>query len=208
MDDVTGGSGLIDVLAERFADVAKAALEHLTDHDCDGACYRCLRTYRNARYSHHLDWRTAMGFLRNAAVLGSLVAAGVERDADDDQLVAYAEAAAEGCGSPAELRLLRALRENGVPEPEKQFAITRANGTLLSVADFAWPSARLLVYVDGLRYHSSRARREFDSRQTRELQSMGWTVMRFMGTELWRRLDACVAEIGTASNAGLTLKSV
>ena len=198
IDDVTGGSGIVQELAGSFRDVARAALEHLAGHTCDTACYRCLRTYGNARYSSHLDWRSAMGFLRNAAGVEGLSEVSREVVAGGLDEAAWQEAYAYGCGSPAEYRLLRGLLDAGLPKPSQQFEIVRENGSTLTLADFAYPEEKLLLYVDGLQYHSTRRQREHDSRQTRELQALGWHVLRFLGTEVWHRLDACVADVGHA----------
>lgn len=197
IDDVTGGSGIIEQIVEGFPRVAAAALEHLDGHGCDSACYRCLRTYRNARYSGFLDWRQSIGFLRAAASVDRLTptAHRPERTGEGPD---WDEARAEGCESPAELRLLRALRGDGLPEPEKQVEVKRASGSVISRADFGYPEQRILIYVDGLQYHSSRKRRELDARQTRELSALGWTVMRFLGTELWTRMKSCVADVRAA----------
>ena len=196
IDDVLGGSGIIQEITSHFARVAQAALEHLDGHACDSACYRCLRTYRNARYSGFLSWRSALGFLENAHAAGELLRVEAQdRTLDEQERDAWREARAEGCDSPAELRLLRALRAAGAPEPEKQYVVTRQNGRLLSYADFAWPEQRLLVYVDGLRYHSTKAARERDARQTRELDELGWDPLRFLGSEVWAAPERCVEEI-------------
>lgn len=208
VDDVIGGSGVIQEIVESFQSVARAALEHLADHDCDSSCYRCLRTYRNARYAKHLFWRSALGFLEYAASEGLKRVGEEDLTLEEQDTGAWREALEEGCGSPLELKLLRALRELGIPEPNKQFEIVRPNGSLLSLADFAWPQQRLLVYADGLKYHSTRAGRERDSRITRELQDMGWRVSRYLGSEIWRDPVTCAEQIqasltkGAASNSG------
>jgi superfamily II DNA/RNA helicase/very-short-patch-repair endonuclease len=195
IDDVTGGSGIVAQLAASLPSVARAALEHLADHSCHSSCYRCLRTYYNARYSQFLDWRSAMGFLRNAAAADRLNEIGHDVIAMGLGEAAWQEAREHGCGSPAEYRLLRALLDAGLPDPMRQFEILRQHGSLLTIADFAYPDAKLLVYVDSLQHHSTRRQREHDARQTRELQAMGWHVLRFLGTEVWHQPEACANDI-------------
>jgi superfamily II DNA/RNA helicase/very-short-patch-repair endonuclease len=195
IDDVTGGSGTVERLAASFSSVARAALEHLADHSCDSACYRCLRTYHNARYSNFLEWRSAMGFLRNAAGADRLTEIGHEEIALGLGESAWQEALQHGCGSPAEYRLLRAMLDAGLPDPTRQFEILRQNGSVLTVADFAYPGEKLLIYVDSLQHHSSRRQREHDARQTRELQELGWHVLRFLGTEVYHRPEACAVDV-------------
>jgi Lhr-like helicase len=202
IDEVIGGSGVISEIVQNFAEVARAALEHLADHDCESSCYRCLRTYRNARYARHLSWRSAVGFLENAAAESLTLVKEEDLTRDEQDSEAWREAREEGCGSPAELRLLKALRDLGVPEPQKQYELKRANGSLLSSADFAWPGERVLVYVDGLKYHSTKSGRERDARITRELQQNGWRVERFLGSEVWRDPSACASQIGILLSGG------
>jgi len=196
IDEVIGGSGIIPEIVQNFASVARAALEHLSDHDCDTACYRCLRTYRNARYARFLAWRSALGFLENAAAQPLERKTVEDRTRGDQDTAAWIEARSEGCGSPIELILLNALRGAGVPEPEKQYNLTRSNGSLISSADFAWPQQRVLAYVDGLRYHSTKGGRECDARITRQLQADGWRVERFLGSEVWKDPSGCAEILG------------
>jgi very-short-patch-repair endonuclease len=136
-----------------------------------------------------------MGFLRNAAGADQLTEIGHEEIALGLGEAAWQEALKHGCGSPAEYRLLRAMLDAGLPEPTRQFEILRQNGSLLTVADFAYPGERLLIYVDSLQHHSSRRQREHDARQTRELQELGWHVLRFLGTEVYHRPAACAADV-------------
>ncbi|MGH7728732.1 MAG: DEAD/DEAH box helicase [Vulcanimicrobiaceae bacterium] len=208
IDRIVGGSGVIDLIAREFSRVAKAALQHLGGHDCERSCYRCLRTYRTAWRGDVLDWRSTIGFLRNAAELdlapGPPAAAcgSFEHDAE------WERARAEGCDSPAELRLLEALRAADVQEPEKQYRIDRSPGHVLTVADFAWPEQRLLVYVDGLAFHNTRRQRIHDARQQRALQDLGWRVSRFLGAEVYGDAQRCVHDIERALAATMPMQPV
>lgn len=196
IDDVVGGAGLINEIVAHFPRIAKAALEHLDGHEnCDSACYRCLRNYRNARQSRYLDWRSAIGFLANAAGTKELVLTGDEPAIPADQRAVWDAARAAGCESPAEHRLLIGIREAGLPEPTLQYDVKRPNGSLISRADFAYPDRKILIYVDGIPHHSSRRHRERDARQTRELEGLDWRVIRFFGTEVWNRLPSCVKDL-------------
>lgn len=195
VDSVLGGSGILREVATRLPEVARAALEHLRDHECPSSCYRCLRTYRNQRVHGLLDWRL---------VLAQLQAAGADHVEDQGEAPApshrtrgpeWDEAREEGCGSPLELRLLRTMREVGLPEPEKQFEVHTDSGRLLTVADFAYPEQRVLVYVDGLAFHSSLRQRIHDAAQTNDLQVMGFHVLRFLGPQVYRNTQQCVSAI-------------
>ena len=49
----------------------------------------------------------------------------------------WEEARQEGCQSPAELCLLKAIRAAGLPEPEKQYRVTDEQGNLVTIPDLA-----------------------------------------------------------------------
>ena len=109
----------------------------------------------------------------------------------------WEEARAERCDSPQELRLLKAIREDGtLPEPVKQHTVYDA-GRILTRADFAYLDCQpqLLIYVDGLEWHSAPRQRVHDNRITNRLQALGYHVVRFLGTETHNAPQACVAQI-------------
>jgi len=182
----------------RFPDVARAALEHLRDHDCPCSCYRCLRSYRNQRVHGLLNWRLVVPYL-NAAVLENVEQVGAQRPVATTEGPEWDEARREGCGSPMELRLLRAMREAGLDEPEKQYEVHRTDGTLITIADFAYPQHRLLIYVDGLAFHSLLRQRIHDAAQTNHLQNMGYRVLRFLGPQVMATPGDCVRSIREAT---------
>ena len=197
IDDVLGGSGILQELTARFPAVAAAASEHLRGHECPSSCYRCLRHYRNQRIHRLLSWRLVAPYLAVVAaetIRETVTAAPAVTQEGPD----WEEARREGCGSPLELRLLRAIREAGLPEPDKQVSISSSAGRLLTVADFAYQDAQLLIYVDGLAFHSSLRMRIHDANQTNQVQAMGYRVLRFVGPQVYSRVDMCVDQIRNA----------
>ncbi len=60
-DPMPGGSGLLDRLCERFADIVDAAREVVANCPaaCASSCIDCLQTFRNAYYHRDLDRATA-----------------------------------------------------------------------------------------------------------------------------------------------------
>ena len=199
IDPVLGGSGLLQRLAENLPAVSRAALEHLDGHDCPNSCYRCLRSYRNQRLHRLLDWRLAVPYLR--ALTGEKVIQ--EGPIQGIQPVPgnvgpeWDEARAQGCESPQELNLLKAIRTDGsLPEPTKQHEVWD-DGRVLTRADFAFLTSdkRVLVYVDGLQWHSSVRQRTLDNRITNRLQMMDYLVLRFLGSEVQHTPEVCVSQI-------------
>jgi hypothetical protein len=69
-----------------------------------------------------------------------------------------------------------------VPRPETNAWVS--DGEKLVEVDFAWRDARVIVEVDGGRYHSTRWRRRQDAAKTTALQAQGWTVHRFSDIEI------------------------
>jgi hypothetical protein len=109
------------------------------------------------------------------------------------------EARREGCESPIELRLLRAIRESGLPEPLKQLVVADDRGRVITRADFAYQEPRrVLIYADGLAFHSSVRQRIHDTRITNQLQAANWQVLRFVGPDITRSVEGCVRQIRMA----------
>jgi ATP-dependent helicase YprA (DUF1998 family) len=205
IDRVRGGSGILQRLARSFPRVAEYALKHLDSHSCPNSCYRCLRTYRNQRWHKLLDWRFVIPFL-NALKGETVVEAGVVRGAAPAPSTEGPEwdaARAEGCESPQELRLLQAIRsDGGLPEPTKQYEVLDG-GRLLTRADLAFLDCnpKLLVYVDGLQWHSSVRQRTHDNRVTNRLQMLNYRVLRFLGTEVQNHTANCLSQIRQAKRS-------
>jgi ATP-dependent helicase YprA (DUF1998 family) len=202
IDRVVGGSGVLQRLANNFPRVAGSALRHLDGHECPSSCYRCLRSYRNQRWHKMLDWRLVVPFLRPLAsetvtAVGAISAAAPTPSLEGPE---WDEARGEGCESPQELRLLNAIRADGtLPEPVKQHEVSDA-GRLLTRADFAYLDCdpKILIYVDGLQWHSSIRQRVHDGRTTNRLQMLGFRVLRFLGTETHNTPESCVDQIRQA----------
>ena len=84
--------------------------------------------------------------------------------------------------SELERRFLALCQAAGVPAPSVNLLIDLPGGQL--EADFAWPSRRLIVEVDGHKMHGTRLAFERDRRRDQRLACAGWRVVRFT----WRQL--------------------
>ena len=69
------------------------------------------------------------------------------------------------------------FREFGVSLPKGNQWVW--DGEKLVEVDFVWFDERLIVEVDGGRYHSTRWRRRQDAAKTAALRAQGWKVLRF-----------------------------
>jgi very-short-patch-repair endonuclease len=102
-----------------------------------------------------------------------------------------------------ETRLLRVIRDGGLPKPETQHSI-RIGGKVIATVDFAYPDLKLVIEADGRRFHSSRADFERDRERLNALAALGWRVLRITWTALTRRPAKVVDEITQAMTAPAT----
>jgi very-short-patch-repair endonuclease len=54
---------------------------------------------------------------------------------------------------------------------------------------------KVLIYVDGLQWHSSVRQRTLDNRITNRLQMKDYVVLRFLGSEVQHAPEVCVSQI-------------
>ena len=80
--------------------------------------------------------------------------------------------------SDLERRFLELLHTHELPLPEVNARIGPYE------VDFLWRKERLVVELDGYAYHSDRASFAADCRRDRELQALGFSVMRFADSEV------------------------
>jgi MrfA Zn-binding domain len=151
IDPSLGGTGYLRRIADEFNEVAKTAIEHLDHPNCESACYRCLKSYRNQRHHEYLQWPLVMPHLQTLADLVPISRPVEAKDIDDPK--PWLEAYSAGVGSPLELQFLRLFEKYGF-SPEKQVPLSVGIGlSPITVADFAVPSRRLAIYIDGAAFH-------------------------------------------------------
>lgn len=78
--------------------------------------------------------------------------------------------------SQAEARVLRWLMVRGFPDPARQFVVTES-GAFVARVDFAWQRARVILEVDGWRWHRSPERFVADRARWTRLRAAGWDVI-------------------------------
>lgn len=90
--------------------------------------------------------------------------------------------------SVLERRLLRVLRDGGLPEPCSQFRLPwrPASGERV---DFAYPAAKVLIEADGRRWHSRMTQMATDRARDREVLNQGWRPYRFVWEDITERPD-------------------
>lgn len=93
--------------------------------------------------------------------------------------------------SVLERRFLRLIRAAGLPEPQRQAPLPwRPQAP--SRVDFLYPEHRVIIEVDGRRWHARMDQMAADRRRDREAQNHGYRVYRFVWEEVTRQPeDVC-----------------
>jgi len=180
-DTLPGGTGFLAQMLEYWDVICERGIAALNQCTCEEACYQCLQHFRNQQYHAVLNRHDAAELLegmRGVIQRQHMIPARVT-ESDDDSVTERTE-------SPAEDRFLRTLEAHGfAPPPETQFRVDLGNANY-TVADFAWPDAKVLVFIDGTSMHlhgdPDRARR--DRQKRRQAQMLGWMVVVITAQEL------------------------
>jgi very-short-patch-repair endonuclease len=101
--------------------------------------------------------------------------------------------------SVLETRFLQLVRSAGLPAPTPQFQV-RLGERVVARLDFAYPSRRIAIELDGAAYHSGRLAEGRDRRRDNSLGALGWRVLRFDWDDVTRRTDYV---LGTMRSLGL-----
>jgi very-short-patch-repair endonuclease len=198
-----GGAGYLEQLAADLGSWAKAAQGRLFNHDCERACYRCLKSARN-QFDHALlnkeVIRSVLFQLAEAQPMDEPRSgrAGDGRTATVNWLdgLNIEQTKTPTADTVIERALLDAIRNRGrLPEPTAQYEIPDQTGKRLTVPDFAYPDRRIAIYCDGFAYHGKREALESDAQKRNLLQSMGWAVLTFWGRQILRNPAACEEQI-------------
>lgn len=209
-ETIPGGAGYLERLAEHLQQWATRTEDLLYGHECAGACYLCLKSYRNQFAHAKLNKFLVTDFL--FALSSSQVASDPFESATGeghkqtrqkiDELVAEAASQPRGPESPIEVRLLEAIRAHpNLPEPVCQHTITDENGRIITVPDFAYPDQKVAIYCDGFAYHGNQDTLVSDAEKRNRLQSDGWMVLTFWGRTILNKQESCTERIAKAMAA-------
>ena len=75
------------------------------------------------------------------------------------------------------------IRRAGLPPPQPQFRVLDG-GRFVGRFDFAYPDAKLIIEVDGYRWHSGNQAWQRDRKRDNVLNRLGWTILRFTAEDL------------------------
>jgi hypothetical protein len=102
--------------------------------------------------------------------------------------------------SSLEAAYLRVVRKYGLPEPQRQHLPPWAVQDGIGRVDFAYPVHRLLIEVDGRRWHSRDAAFDEDRRRDQEAAMAGWRVLRFTWRHVIDRPQDVAQAVRTVTN--------
>jgi len=88
--------------------------------------------------------------------------------------------------SVLERRMLRLLERAGLPRPECQVRVPRADGRV-AFLDFAYPNVRVGIEMDGHAWHSTPAQRQRDHERQNQVVNADWSILRFTFDDVTQR---------------------
>ena len=137
-----GGAGYLEQLARDLPNWARSTQERLYMHECERACYRCLKSSRNQMDHALLDKelvRSALFHLSEAqAIAQPRMGTASEGQHSTAEWSAKTFAQVPTYDTPRESKLLQAIRHAArLPKPLAQPEPTTADAPLLPVPDFA-----------------------------------------------------------------------
>lgn len=98
--------------------------------------------------------------------------------------------------SPIEQALFEAmLKHADLTRIETQYIIRDKTESLVSRADFAFPSLKYAVYCDGKQWHLREDRWQRDWRQRNKLTELGWIFSVFTGSDIHHNPNECATQV-------------
>jgi len=107
--------------------------------------------------------------------------------------------------SALERRFHQIVREAGLPPMSAQVDLTDEEGWWGRV-DALYPDARIIVEIDGDRWHTALRHRQRDTERRRQWAEMGYLVLSFSEQEVWHRRDHVVAVLRDARRTRIAFR--
>jgi very-short-patch-repair endonuclease len=99
--------------------------------------------------------------------------------------------------STLERKFVELITASELPDPVAQFRPPWWEGRS-GIADYAFPDDRIIVEIDGRRWHSRNETYDDDRRRDNAAQLAGWRVFRFTWDDIVRRPDYVIATLSAA----------
>jgi len=103
--------------------------------------------------------------------------------------------------SQLESEFLRIMQAAGIELPVSQVRIVKRGGRLIARVDFVYPEIRLVIELDGERYHTDRDTFRRDRRKQNDLTLEGYRVLRFTAWDVFAAPEYVVAAVVAALSA-------
>lgn len=87
--------------------------------------------------------------------------------------------------SDLEKKVLRCLRDAGLPTPRLQYQIFDGD-TFVGRVDFAYPDEKVAIEADSFQFHHGRQSFDHDRARGNDINALGWQVLRVTSTHLDR----------------------
>lgn len=99
--------------------------------------------------------------------------------------------------SELEDRFARIVHDFDLPSPVPQFTVCDDAGRFVCRADFAYPSSRVLIELDGFAFHAGESAFQRDRTKQNRAILLGWSVFRYTWRDVVDRPEAVAAELHT-----------
>jgi hypothetical protein len=109
--------------------------------------------------------------------------------------------------SVLERRMLRLLVAGGLPTPECQVRVGRADGRV-AFLDFAYPEVHLGIELDGHAWHATARQRQRDHERQNQVVVSDWTILRFTYADVNSRPDYVAALVRRALLTGASRRAI
>lgn len=96
--------------------------------------------------------------------------------------------------SGAEVEMAQLIRDCPIPQPVPQLRVSLPEGRH-AYPDFAWPTRKKIVEVDGFEAHSTPEQLRDDLARQNSLMNLGWEMRRFTGVRVSREPEIVMDEI-------------
>lgn len=100
-----------------------------------------------------------------------------------------------GPGSPQETRCRLLIVRAGLPEPDLQVDVFDERGYFVGRVDMAYPERRIAIEYEGDHHRTDPGQWAADIRRYRELERLGWTVLRWTKSDLTVHGSAILAHL-------------
>ncbi len=90
------------------------------------------------------------------------------------------------------------MRAAGIDLPAPQVNISKRGGRWIARVDFVYPDIKLIIELDGERYHSDQNAFRKDRRQQNDLVLEGYRVLRFTSWDVFAAPEYVVASVVAA----------